>query len=264
MNDSHKKKLYFIASLSFVAGIVNSIGFICFGMFVSHISGHATFSAVGFSQKYYSLAVTSFLSIFFFSFGAIICTLLLNGLIFHKLSRRLLLPILLEIFLLTYLFFSYVNLTNLSVFNSKSHTSSVFILSVAMGIQNALLRTSQFSALRTTHLTGTATDFGIAVGDALLWFIKLLRFYFKVPPKKRSLKSLTKMILFVPLYILRYARRGSLFFHLVAFFFFIFGAYLGAFCYFKIKMFILLLPISFLISLVFFLLLRKDKKYSRF
>jgi uncharacterized membrane protein YoaK (UPF0700 family) len=151
--------------LAFIAGIVNTVGFLQFGAFVSHMSGHASRSAVEYAEGNSSAALVFLLELVAFVTGAFTTAFLLQG---HTVVERRVKftgPVVLEalcilgfILLTEYHGLFWVNLDQISL--------TTLILAYAMGLQNAMLRHTSGTIIRTTHITGVVTDLGIELGAA--------------------------------------------------------------------------------------------------
>ena len=152
-------------SLAFVAGLVNSVAFIAFGGYVSHVSGHATRASIEISEHHLGVAAVFLLVAILFILGAAASTILLRNryLINKRLNSSL--PLLVESLLIAAVVW-YTALRSQSQFVSQQslHATCLYLLSFAMGMQNAMLRRSSGVIIRTTHMTGVATDMGIAMG----------------------------------------------------------------------------------------------------
>ncbi|KAB8040355.1 DUF1275 domain-containing protein [Silvanigrella paludirubra] len=247
---SFSRKLGLGAVLAFVAGIVNSVGFLGFGQFVSHVSGHATFAAVEYSKHYYLLALTSFSALFFFILGAMSTALLLKGKTIEDFSVYISFPIYIEAILLSYVTLGSFYYTDLQLtYDSYGHANYFFILSFAMGLQNAVLRKKHGSHIRTTHMTGTATDIGVAIGSAIAWgftsAFNHIKHWIQNKDKLHTREILVDSIKVV--YIK--SRVEHLFLHVITLTSFGIGAVLGTFGFIKFHFLILLIPIIILFAI---------------
>nr|WP_250884191.1 YoaK family protein [Glaciecola sp. XM2] len=143
--------------MAFVAGMINALGLLGFEhQAVSHVSGSAT--ALGIELFEFTLTpIIQLLGILLaFALGAAISGFMLYGSSL-KLSRRYHSALFLEACLL---FIAFVML------NMGSFWGLMFA-TAACGLQNALATTYSGAVIRTTHLTGIFTDFGIMIGAAL-------------------------------------------------------------------------------------------------
>ncbi|MBC7531727.1 MAG: DUF1275 domain-containing protein [Oligoflexus sp.] len=159
--------------LAFIAGNINSIAFVHFGTYVSHVSGHATRAAINYAEGEFTSAFLFLLEFGAFIFGAGITAFLLKG---HTAASSLIkytTPIFLELFLVLVYMISAV-LNSRQLFTSPYFSHLTFLLAIAMGIQNAMLRQASGFSVRTTHMTGVATDFGFELGAAVRLFCDVL------------------------------------------------------------------------------------------
>ncbi|HET9240787.1 MAG TPA: YoaK family protein [Oligoflexus sp.] len=151
--------------LAFIAGIVNTVGFLQFGAFVSHMSGHASRSAVEYAEGNSSAALVFLLELVFFVAGAFTTAFLLQG---HTVTERRVKftgPVVLEaLCILSFLLLT--EFRGLFWLNLDQISLTTLILAYAMGLQNAMLRHTSGTIIRTTHITGVVTDIGIELGAA--------------------------------------------------------------------------------------------------
>ncbi|WP_206485842.1 YoaK family protein [Thalassotalea sp. G2M2-11] len=140
--------------LAFVAGCINAIGLLGFEhQSVSHVSGTAT--SLGTSVidgSWQDIAHLAGVLLSFF-FGSSISGFLLHGSTL-KLGRHYDTALFVESLLI---FAAYYLLSQGSFYGH-------FAASAACGMQNALATTYSGAIIRTTHLTGIFTDFGIMLG----------------------------------------------------------------------------------------------------
>lgn len=142
--------------LAFVAGSINSVGLLGFDhQAVSHVSGTASlfgvslFTNVGMGKFYLLCVLLSFL------LGACVSGWLLHGTTL-RLGRHYETILVLEALCLFIALYLLLN----------AHHSGIYMASFACGMQNALVTTYSGAVVRTTHLTGIFTDFGIMLGEA--------------------------------------------------------------------------------------------------
>jgi uncharacterized membrane protein YoaK (UPF0700 family) len=143
--------------LALVAGLVNSIGLLGFKhQSISHLSGTATLLGTGIVHSTFIDVLHLFIILFSFLFGAAVSGYFLRSgalKLSHNYSGLLSLEALL-------LFSSIYFLSNDSL---NGH----YLASAACGLQNALATTFSGAVIRTTHVTGIFTDFGIMLGAKL-------------------------------------------------------------------------------------------------
>jgi uncharacterized membrane protein YoaK (UPF0700 family) len=142
------------SALAFIAGILNAVGFLSFQhQGVSHLTGTTSLIGIALAEQN-SGAVAHLLGVvLWFMFGAA-----LSGFIIQdgalRLGRRYGAALLIESILLA----AAVPLLN------KQRDAGDYLISMACGLQNAMVSTYSGATLRTTHLTGVFTDLGIFVG----------------------------------------------------------------------------------------------------
>lgn len=163
--------------LALVAGIVNAIGLLGFKhQAISHLSGTATQLGTGVFNSTFIDVLHLFIILLSFLLGAAISGYFLRSdalKLSHNYSGLLTLEAL--------LLFSAI------YFLSKDSVNGHYIASAACGLQNALATTFSGAVIRTTHITGIFTDFGIMLGaklrgeefdkrKALLFFLIIIGF----------------------------------------------------------------------------------------
>jgi uncharacterized membrane protein YoaK (UPF0700 family) len=238
--------------LAFVAGLVNSFAFLAFGTFVSHISGHATRMAVEYSEGHVTLAASFFLATALFVGGALTTTLLLGPQTLETRGKRFTLPLAIEFIALCYLIsFQAGDISMATVKGSQAQTGAIYLLSFVMGLQNALIRQASGTIVRTTHMTGVATDIGIALGTALTSFLKevyaALAREWELARSGRfralSPTAVAKGVVRAFIGVFRYER---LLLHVSVFVAFLLGAVVGTLGYIKYGFHILYCPVAIL------------------
>jgi uncharacterized membrane protein YoaK (UPF0700 family) len=154
-----------IASLlSFIAGLVNVVGFLSVQRLTTNVTGHFAFFIDNIFRHDFLQSVVYFLYIFFFFLGSFVSNLIIE-IISRKNERYVYaVPVSIECLILFVtgiygksLIFSYPDII-------------AFSLLFAMGLQNSLVTTISNATVRTTHLTGLFTDLGIELSQ--LFFYK--------------------------------------------------------------------------------------------
>ena len=159
-----KHNLRIASLLSFVAGIVNVVGFLAVKRLTTNVTGHFAFFVDEILKLNFWEGFIFFLYIFFFFLGSFVSNLLVE--IISKKSDRLIyiIPTIIESIILSLL----------AVFGqfliSKNPDLLACSLLFAMGLQNSLVTTISNATVRTTHLTGLFTDLGIEISQ--LFFYK--------------------------------------------------------------------------------------------
>lgn len=154
-----------IASLlSFVAGIVNVVGFLSVQKLTTNVTGHFAFMVEEAFSFHFMQSFFYFIYIFSFLFGAFFSNLIIE--LTQKVTDKniFIIPVLLEILLLTIIAFLNFN------YIIENPNLIACLLLFAMGLQNSLVTTISNSVVRTTHLTGLFTDLGIEISQ--LFFYK--------------------------------------------------------------------------------------------
>ncbi|MEY3901642.1 MAG: hypothetical protein RL189_948 [Pseudomonadota bacterium] len=153
--------------LACVAGVVNAVGFVAFGGFVTHVSGNATRAAVEYSEAHFLIAGVFLVGIFFFIAGAVTTTILLRGHTIESAKVSYAVPVYVEAALIAGV--AWVGSSHVSMGESLEIARIrdawyLNALTFAMGMQNAIIRPASGTIIRTTHVTGIVTDIGIAIG----------------------------------------------------------------------------------------------------
>jgi uncharacterized membrane protein YoaK (UPF0700 family) len=155
---SNRENVLLAFALAGVAGAVNAVGWLEFGVFTSHVSGHFTRVADGLARGD-SAAVWKFLPLVIaFAVGAMTATVFVE-------SARLLdkaryaAVLLMEALLLTV----FAATSEFVPEGRYAWLPQVLgcTLTFAMGLQNALVTKLSGAVVRTTHLTGMITDLSI-------------------------------------------------------------------------------------------------------
>ena len=150
--------------LSFVAGMVNVIGFLSVQKLTTNVTGHFAFFVDEFFRFQFSKSIIYILYILSFLFGSFVSNFLVE-IAYRKTEKNIfVLPVLIEVIILL----------GVGLFGSLSTSNypDVIALSLlfAMGLQNSLVTRLSNALVRTTHLTGLFTDLGIELSQ--LFFYK--------------------------------------------------------------------------------------------
>lgn len=151
-------------TLAFVAGAVNAGGFMAAGRYTSHMTGIV--SAVGDALALQENALALYLILFLISFiaGAVTSSLIVNYARANHFHSEYASALMIEAMLL--LFFGVSASGIVPEIALSSHTTLI-LLCFIMGLQNSLISKISHSRIRTTHVTGIATDIGIEIGRRL-------------------------------------------------------------------------------------------------
>jgi len=159
-----KHNLGLASLLSFVAGLVNVVGFMAVSKLTTNITGHfAYFIDEAFTLRF-TQAFHTALYIFFFFFGAFFSNFMVE--IYSRIRENL-------VYIIP-TFTEAVILLSIGIFGNFLIKYSPDIIALcllfAMGMQNSLVTSISHSVVRTTHLTGLFTDMGIEFSQ--LFFYK--------------------------------------------------------------------------------------------
>lgn len=162
-----------IASLlSFVAGLVNVVGFISISRLTTNVTGHFAFFVKDILDLDFFDGFVLFLFVFAFFLGSFFSSMLVE-LTSKKTDRNVyVFPVAIEIVILAFLAFEGAYLL------SASPNVIALLLLFAMGLQNSLVTQISNAVVRTTHLTGLFTDLGIEVSQL---------FFYKEPGQRNKL-----------------------------------------------------------------------------
>ncbi len=159
-----KHNLQIASLLSFVAGLVNVVGFFYVGKLTTNVTGHFAFFVDEFFKKDFSQAFHIALFVFFFFLGAFFANLMVEIYSRIRENQSFVLPIFLEALIL-----ALIGLTGNFLIKGNPDVIAYSLL-FAMGMQNSLVTSISKSIVRTTHLTGLFTDMGIEFSQ--LFFYK--------------------------------------------------------------------------------------------
>ncbi|MDO4229586.1 MAG: YoaK family protein [Capnocytophaga sp.] len=170
-----KNNLQIAVVLSFVAGIVNVVGFLFLGKLTTNVTGHFALFIYDVSIMEFWKGTIYFLYIFSFLIGSFTSGWLIETANYYKRHNIFVTPTIVECFML----FSVMALNYFTIDFPTDITACMLLF--AMGVQNSFVTKISNSVVRTTHLTGLFTDLGIEFSQ---WI------YLK---KKRNEKALTKI-----------------------------------------------------------------------
>ena len=157
---AHDRRL--ACALAFVAGALNSAGFYAVGVFSANMTGNVSTLAdrLALGDLLPGLFYLGILTIFVL--GAAVSALITSTGKRHQIHAIYALAVLAEAALLTALGFA-----DLWLAPGLREPVLVFGLSFSMGLQNAIVTRISDARVRTTHISGMATDFGIELGCLL-------------------------------------------------------------------------------------------------
>lgn len=161
---TNRHNLAIASLLSFVAGLVNVVGFFSVGKLTTNVTGHFAFFVDEAFRMNYNAAFHVALYIFFFFLGAFFSNFMVELYSRIRETYTFIFPVLFEAVILTIIAFGG------RVFMNANPDIIAFSLLFAMGMQNSLVTSISNSVVRTTHLTGLFTDMGIEFSQ--LFFFK--------------------------------------------------------------------------------------------
>jgi uncharacterized membrane protein YoaK (UPF0700 family) len=153
--------------LAFVAGFVNSGGFVLIGSLTSHVTGSVGRMSTDLSAGHFGSALFAFILVTTFFLGAFLASLTLEASSFGRTGTAYGVALILEGVLLSsfVLIAGLFRTTHLRILDLQAA-----ILCTAMGMQNSLVTRLSGAVVRTTHLTGVVTDLGIEAARWLRWY----------------------------------------------------------------------------------------------
>mmetsp|Transcript_21908 Transcript_21908/g.54789 ORF Transcript_21908/g.54789 Transcript_21908/m.54789 type:complete len:353 (+) Transcript_21908:90-1148(+) len=161
LNPSTREKLGVHAigmALSFCAGAANAIAFAKWKLYVSHVSGSSTAIGLRMEDEQPGDVPTPVELVVYFIVGAWVAGLIIPGNTMKMGQARY------EVVL-----FLVAAMELLCWWHELRYPE---MLAAAMGLQNAMITSWSGAVLRTTHMTGTATDLGSALGRMLSRFFR--------------------------------------------------------------------------------------------
>jgi uncharacterized membrane protein YoaK (UPF0700 family) len=156
---TYKHNIRLAGLLSLTAGFVNVAGFLGFSVLTTNVTGHVAIFAEKLSQGDFHTAGVVALWMFMFFLGAFFSSIFI-GKTGRNVRYAYTLPFILEAFILIT-----VAACNHSSENNVGTAFFAGIILFAMGLQNAMVSMISGFVVRTTHLTGMFTDFGIELAE---------------------------------------------------------------------------------------------------
>ncbi len=147
--------------LAFVAGAVNAGGFLAVARYTSHMTGILSAIADDLVLGHLTAMVGGIALVATFVLGALATAILTNFARRHGLHGEYALPLMVEAALLLVLGLLGANYR---VLGELVVPTAVLLLCFIMGLQNAVITKVSSAEIRTTHMTGIATDLGIELG----------------------------------------------------------------------------------------------------
>lgn len=145
--------------LAWIAGVLNSVGFVAVGFYTSHMTGLVATVADQLVLGSVRIVLISLVAIVSFVLGAMACALQFNWARRRRRGDRFALVLFVEAVLILI-----VGGLAESVTWEHREWLIVAVLGFVMGQQNAIITKVSNSTIRTTHVTGMVTDIGIELG----------------------------------------------------------------------------------------------------
>lgn len=185
--------------LSFVAGLVNVVGFFSVQKLTTNVTGHFAFLVDEVFKLNFTNAFHIALFVFYFFLGAFAANFMVETYSRIRESQTYVLPIIVEAAILAIIAFfgSYLIKYDPDII--------AYSLLFAMGMQNSLVTSISKSIVRTTHLTGLFTDMGIEFSQ--------LFFYKDQFHKRRLMKSIRLRLTIIFMFFLGGVSGGIFFDH---------------------------------------------------
>lgn len=149
--------------LAFVAGAVNAGGFLAIGRYTSHVTGTLSGFADDLALGRWRGAVLPLTILSSFFLGALLSTTFINFAGRRGLRSRYAIALLIEAGLLVV--FGRWGATRAHA--REGELALAALLSLIMGLQNAMVTQISGAVVRTTHMTGIVTDLGIELSRLL-------------------------------------------------------------------------------------------------
>jgi uncharacterized membrane protein YoaK (UPF0700 family) len=153
-------------TLAFVAGAVNAGGYLAVSRYTSHVTGVLSAIADDLALNRLRLVAGGLATFAAFLAGAAVSAILINWARRRRLQSEFALALLLESALMACFGLLGHNLASL---DRAFLPATVLLLAFMMGLQNAIITKISGAEIRTTHMTGNATDLGIELGKLLYW-----------------------------------------------------------------------------------------------
>lgn len=177
-----KHNLRIATVLSFVAGIVNVVGFLSYQQLTTNVTGHFALFISDVANFEFWKGTIYFLYIFSFLFGSFLSSFLIERFKENKKLNVFVLPTIIESLILL----SIALAGDLMQLNYPDLI--VCLLLLAMGLQNSFVTKISDAVVRTTHLTGLFTDLGIELSQL---------FFPKSYPQIGKIKSNIKLRMYI-------------------------------------------------------------------
>ena len=165
---SFRQKSRLAISLSWIGGYTNVISLMATGTVVSHVTGSTTQMGRWIGAQDFTRAMFFAFLISSFTLGAVLSALLTESAKRRGWRSKYILPMALEALLLGMLSFQLSHAGPIR--EGLWLYQSTGLAALAMGLQNATITKISGNVVRTTHLTGIFTDFGLEGVQYLFWW----------------------------------------------------------------------------------------------
>ncbi len=173
-----KHNLSVASLLSFVAGLVNVVGFLSVQRLTTNVTGHFAFFVDEMIQFNFNQGLIFFLYTVFFLLGSFFSNFIIEVVSRKETHIEYIVPVILESIILFLVAFAG------NYFIKINPDILAFSLLFSMGMQNSLVTKISNATVRTTHLTGLFTDLGIELSQL---------FFYKEKEQITQLKSSIKL-----------------------------------------------------------------------
>ncbi|HET8829771.1 MAG TPA: YoaK family protein [Pelobium sp.] len=187
-----KHNLQIASVLSFVAGMVNVVGFLAFTQLTTNVTGHFALFIYDVAHFEFWKGTIYFLYILSFLAGSFLSSILIETFAENRKLNVFVLPTIIESLLLI----SIALISNVVQIQYPNLIACLLLFS--MGLQNAYVTKISEAVVRTTHLTGLFTDLGIDLSHLI---------FRKSVQQRKKLMSAIKL----RLYIISFFFGGGLF-----------------------------------------------------
>lgn len=185
--DKALRKLGYI--MAFIAGAVNAGGFFAIGYYTSHVTGEVSAMADHLILGDIQLVILYFCMLLCFIGGAMHSTWLIIWARRSRFRSSYGISMCVESFIL--LVFGILGITLGTEWNFLFFSPTIMLLCFIMGMHNTVITILSNGLLRSTHMTGIATDIGIELSKAMYFYKNPLK---KVAAIKTNRRKLTLFI----------------------------------------------------------------------
>ncbi len=165
IKDIYKKEYILLwAILAFKAGLLNASGFLIAGSYVSHVTGFGTQVGLAMGHDEFTFGIELLVIPFAFIGGALIVSLVLDREYTSTQIPRYPLVQSMITFLLGVIVFLFVSgafSTESPLIHDENSILLIGLLCLVCGLKNGLTTWATSGKIRTTHITGLATDIGL-------------------------------------------------------------------------------------------------------